>query len=93
MLRGYGKDGVCGKGSNMVGLLVVMLALIALPLPASALSIDNTCTFKSEGKLFTLAVLNKHADTAFYRQALNSTATVVFNFCDPFVPQECTAGL
>jgi hypothetical protein len=49
---------------------------------------DNTCTFKVNGKLFTLILLNKASTTKYYTSVYNDS-TVYFNFCDPFVPPNC----
>ena len=54
---------------------------------------DNTCTFKNQGKLFTLTMLNRYEDGNFYRQTVDNSTAIVFNFCDPFIPKECTGPL
>jgi hypothetical protein len=53
---------------------------------------DNTCTFKTQGKLFTLALLNQYSSQDFYRLPVDNNTWIVFNFCDPFVPKECSGS-
>ncbi len=51
---------------------------------------DNTCTFKPDGKLFSLAYLNKYSSGNFYQANTSDPNTIVlFNFCDPFLPEIC----
>lgn len=69
------------------------LALLALHLATClAITTDNTCTFKADGKLFTFALLNQIAKGDFYTHAHDPIHSVVFNFCDPFLPKECAGN-
>ena len=49
--------------------------------------LDNTCTFKVQGRLFLLAYLNR--SPTYYTHHLDQSTEVAFNFCEPFVPSEC----
>lgn len=70
---------------------LVVVALYALVGQVRSLNsiTDNTCTFKEGGKLFSLVYLNRASSGKYYDIAVNSSASVVFNFCDPFVPADC----
>lgn len=50
---------------------------------------DNSCTFKTKGKLFTLAMLNQYNSGKFYSKTIDNNTEVTFNFCDPFIPPVC----
>lgn len=54
---------------------------------------DNTCTFKNQGKLFTLTMMNRYEEGEFYTQTIDDNTVIVFNFCDPFIPEQCTGPL
>lgn len=86
------KDG--GRGSagwfGAVKEYVYVVILMCLWTEGLAISTDNTCTFKADGNLFTLAVLNRYSNGTYYRQNIDDHTTIVFNFCDPIIPQECT---
>lgn len=72
--------------------LIIVIALLGCFTTVQATDItDNTCTFKVEGKLFTLAYLNmnKPSEKGYYTSSYNSN-TITFNFCDTFVPTGCT---
>lgn len=71
---------------------LLLLALMLLAAPASSTDIiDNTCTFKVDGKLFTLTYLNqnKPGSPGYYQVGYNDQTDVFFNFCEPFVPASC----
>ena len=73
-----------------------VIAFLLLMQPATAINTgitDNTCTFKNQGKLFTLTMMNRYEDGDFYTKAVDSNTLIVFNFCDPFVPKQCTGPL
>lgn len=38
-------------------------------------------------------MMNRYNDGNFYRQVLDNKTVIVFNFCDPFIPKECTGPL
>lgn len=69
-------------------LVVALFALVGQVRTLNSIT-DNTCTFKEGGKLFSLVYLNRASSGKYYDVAVNSSASVVFNFCDPFVPAEC----
>jgi hypothetical protein len=69
-------------------LLVTLCALIGQVCSVNSIT-DNTCTFKEGGKLFSLVYLNRASSGKYYEIAVNSSASVIFNFCDPFVPADC----
>lgn len=50
---------------------------------------DNTCVFRDEGKLFTLASLDRVSTGQYYRINVDPQTYILFNFCDPFTPTEC----
>jgi hypothetical protein len=54
---------------------------------------DNSCTFKTQGKLFTLALLNQYSSGRYYNKTLDNNTGVLFNFCDPFIPPQCNDSL
>lgn len=80
-----GKGGYGGFGA--VKGYVYVLGLMCLWAEGLAISTDNTCTFKADGNLFTLAVLNR---LTYYREHIDDYTTIVFNFCDPMIPLECS---
>ena len=64
--------------------MLILLILLLFVSPANATDItDNTCTFKVDGKLFSLAYLNKKAKSAesYYNITNNETSVICFNFC------------
>jgi hypothetical protein len=72
-------------------LLVFTVLLSCSRLVSTTDITDNTCTFKVDGKLFTLAFLNmnKAGEKGYYQTDLDSNTSIRFNFCDPFVPLGC----
>jgi hypothetical protein len=54
---------------------------------------DNSCTFKTQGKLFTLALLNQYSSGRYYNKTLDNNTGVLFNFCDSFIPPQCNDSL
>jgi hypothetical protein len=71
-------------------LTLAVLALLLTSTTANSSLLDNTCTFRAEGRLFVLSYLNRNAYTPrYYTYDLNDTTKVVFNFCEPFTPDLC----
>lgn len=66
-----------------------LITLFCLMGRVEAISTDNTCTFKSQGKLFTLTLLNRNTEGNYYRKRISTNSEIVFNFCTPFLPKEC----
>lgn len=54
---------------------------------ALSLSADNTCTFHLGGKLFSLLLMKK--EKPHYILTVSENKTVVINFCNAFVPEQC----
>ena len=52
--------------SGAVKAYLYVATLLCLCVEALAINTDNTCTFKADGNLFTLAVLNRYY-TNYYR--------------------------
>ena len=73
-----------------IKLLVLTLLLLVIPSCSTAI-IDNTCTFRVDGKLFTLAFLNQNKPGAqgYYQLQQDEETQVYFNFCEPFLPPPC----
>lgn len=77
---------------NML-IYVVTLIYLSTNVEGAATGItDSICVFKDDGKLFTLTVLNKIADGKFYTIPVDANTSIIFNFCDPFTPIECSGG-
>lgn len=74
----------------VIGLLVVLGCFRAVQ--ATDIT-DNTCTFKVDGKIFTLALLNmnKAGEKGYYQTSYGNNRDIRFNFCEPFVPSGCTS--
>ena len=63
-------------------LILWIMALLLSSAAASSSLLDNTCTFRVDGRLFALSYLNRNAYTPrYYSYILNGTTKVVFNFC------------
>lgn len=84
---------VCSSFAFNAFFLVTFLLLTQQAAAIGTGITDNTCTFKNQGKLFTLTMMNRYEDGNFYSQTVNNNSAIVFNFCDPFIPKECTGPL
>lgn len=69
-----------GKDISILLLWASILAGVA-----AIISTNNVCTFRTEGKLFSLTYLN--APTPY--KIDDSDGPIYFNFCFAFVPPEC----
>ena len=76
---------------NLTSIITIsVLALLFTSTYATSGLLDNTCTFRVEGRLFVLSYLNRNAYTPrYYSYSINDTTQVVFNFCQPFTPDMC----
>ena len=61
----------------------VLMTLLAL---TSTLTTDNVCTFHTGGQAFSLKYLEKKEP---YTLSIDEHKSIMFNFCEPFVPDVC----
>ena len=70
-----------------ISILIILICTLLPPTLAIDTSItDNVCSFKYDGNLFSLALLNKKSSGVYYNAKLDDLNYVLFNFCEPFTP-------
>jgi hypothetical protein len=85
-----------GRDNSMscrgIGSMVFVFMMVLMVQQSVSVSfLENTCTFRADGRLFLLTYLHK-ADP-YYNYDLDNDTQAVFNFCEPFVPTQCPTPL
>lgn len=66
-----------------------MLLVLTLISCTCALDTNNVCTFRIDGKLFSMAFFRKQEGIQHYQIIDGDNMTIFFDFCSPFIPVGC----